>query len=401
MYIHQPPLHHLLHSADTLILCSTSSIAPSFRSPTRSLAPRSFYFNSQYHQLQSVPFQSTMMNLISFETPPPLGRQESAAAATFKMAKEASSSSGTCFHGSHLDLSLGISLSPGGGSGGGCGCGGASIASYSGRRGVVGDVGRVQSNGMMAAGTTIANTLSAGHGGSLHGIVSSSSSSSWTAAFMPSPTGFMHPWSLAARQQKAAAEQDRSLTPATTYVTSDASVVSLPSAAVGWPPVHTTRRNLVITTHALKPDVDLKQTDRPKDAKMAAATGDDEKAVAAITAEPRRQPANMFAKVHMDGCLIARKINLRAHRSYDSLSRALTKMTRNFFCPADYPCSESGEEEHAKSDDFIFLYEDFEGDRMLVGDVPWELFLTSAKKLYIALHPTLTDTKGHDKAKKN
>jgi hypothetical protein len=29
----------------------------------------------------------------------------------------------------------------------------------------------------------------------------------WTTAFMPSPTGFMHPWSLAARQQKAAAEQ--------------------------------------------------------------------------------------------------------------------------------------------------------------------------------------------------
>jgi len=33
---------------------------------------------------------------------------------------------------------------------------------------------------------------------------------------MPSPTGFMHPWSLAARQQKAAAEQK--LTPLATYV---------------------------------------------------------------------------------------------------------------------------------------------------------------------------------------
>jgi auxin-responsive protein IAA len=72
----------------------------------------------------------------------------------------------------------------------------------------------------MMASSAIANTLSAGHGGNLHGIVTSSSS--WTAAFMLSPTGFMHPWSLAARQQKAAAEQDRSLTPApaaTTYVT--------------------------------------------------------------------------------------------------------------------------------------------------------------------------------------
>jgi hypothetical protein len=39
---------------------------------------------------------------------------------------------------------------------------------------------------------------------------------------------------------------------------------------------------------------------------------------------------------------------------------------------ADYPCSDSGKQERANSDDFIFLYEDFEGDRMLLGDVPWE-----------------------------
>ncbi|CAM0874871.1 unnamed protein product [Alopecurus aequalis] len=327
-----------------------------------------------------------MMNLISFETPPPLARQESPAA-TFKVAKEASSS-GTCFHGSHLDLSLGISLSPG------SGCGAAGC----GRQGN-GNVGRPQGSAMMV-GTAIANTLSAGHGGNLHGIVSSSS---WTAAFMPSPTGFMHPWSLAARQQKAAAEQDRSLAPATTYVTSDASVVSLPSPAVGWPPVHTSRRQLVAATHTPKPYVE-----EPKDAKMAAA-GDVKDVAAAprrctVTVEPPLRPVNMFAKVHMDGCLIGRKINLRAHRSYDSLSRALTKMTRNFFCPADYPSSISGEKEDcATSEEFIFLYEDFEGDRMLVGDVPWELFLASAKKLYIARHPKSKDTKvnsGHDEATK-
>lgn len=123
-------------------------------------------------------------------------------------------------------------------------------------------------------------------------------------------------------------------------IISDASAVSLPSAAVGWPPVHTSRRHLVTATHVPKPDADVKQPDGPKDAKIpaAAALADDDKEVAeaptscTVTAEPQRLPANMFAKVHMDGCLIVRKINLRAHRSYDSLSRALTKMTRNFFC---------------------------------------------------------------------
>ncbi|KAF7048235.1 hypothetical protein CFC21_057027 [Triticum aestivum] len=281
-----------------------------------------------------------MMNLISFETPPPLGRQESTAATAatgMKVAKEASSSD-ACFHGSNLDLSLGISLSPGGNCSA-ASCGGAAMASYNGRQGG-GNVGRVQSSDMVIASTATANTLSAGRGGNCHGIVPSSS---WAAVFMPSPTGFMHPWSLAARQQKAAAEQDRNIAPAsvaTTYVTSDASVVSVPSAAVGWPPVHTSRRHLVTATHVPKPDAGVKQPDGPKNTKIptAASPADDDKEVAGtprsytVTAEPQRLQANMFAKVHMDGCLIVRKINLRAHRSYDSLSRALTRMTRNFFC---------------------------------------------------------------------
>ncbi|GJN06699.1 hypothetical protein PR202_ga24455 [Eleusine coracana subsp. coracana] len=60
------------------------------------------------------------------------------------------------------------------------------------------------SSGVTTVAPTIA--LSAGHGhvSDLKGVAD------WTAAFMPSPTGFMHPWSLAARQQKAAAEQERS-----------------------------------------------------------------------------------------------------------------------------------------------------------------------------------------------
>lgn len=332
-----------------------------------------------------------MMNLISFETPP-LGRQESTATTTTMKVKEASSSS-TCFHSSHLDLSLGISLSHGASSCDAASCGGAK-ASYGARRGCGGDVGGCMSSGMITTSIASTNMLSAGHG--CHDIVSSGS---WTSAFMPSPTGFMHPWSLAARQQKAAAEQDRSLAtaPATTYVPRDACVVPLP-AAVGWPPVHTSRRNLVATMHVPKPDTAVK-LDGSKGAKTAAV---DEKNAAAprncTVAEAR--PANMFAKVHMDGYLIGRKINLRAHRSYDSLSRVLTKMTRNFFCPADYSSSNSGEEDCANSDDYIFLYEDFEGDRMLVGDVPWELFLASAKRLYIARNPASGDRKGHDEAAK-
>lgn len=39
---------------------------------------------------------------------------------------------------------------------------------------------------------------------------------------------------------------------------------------------------------------------------------------------------------------------------------------------ADCSSASTGEKDLLNGDKFIFLYEDFEGDRMLVGDVPWE-----------------------------
>ena len=42
------------------------------------------------------------------------------------------------------------------------------------------------------------------------------------------------------------------------------------------------------------------------------------------------RPAAMFVKVNMEGFAVGRKINLKAHDSYESLSRALQKMFTNF-----------------------------------------------------------------------
>ncbi|KAL6658113.1 hypothetical protein ACP70R_003699 [Stipagrostis hirtigluma subsp. patula] len=322
-----------------------------------------------------------MMNLVSFETPP-LGRQERVSATTTIRAKE-SSSGDTCFH-SHLDLSLGISLSPGGSRCDVAGCN-AAKTSYGGVKGSRGDDLSCMSSGVVTT-TTTANVLTTGHG---HGS-DMAAGGGWMAAhaFIPSPTGFMHPWSLAARQQKAAAEQDR--TP-DAYVQSDARAVTLPST-IGWPPVHSSRRNLITSMLIPKPRTEV-SVDAVKATTMPAVR---EKNVVASNSKVVEIRANMFAKVHMEGYTIGRKINLRAHGNYDSLSRVLTKMTRNFFFPADCSGANTREEDFPNSEDFIFLYEDFEGDRMLVGDVPWELFLASAKRLYIARNPTSRD-KGHDK----
>ncbi|XP_062197062.1 auxin-responsive protein IAA27-like isoform X2 [Phragmites australis] len=297
-----------------------------------------------------------MMNFVSFETPP-LGRQERVDASTTIRAKEASSRD-TCFN-SHLDLSLGISLSPGGSSSHAAGCSTAKT-SYGGCQGSRSDNLGGTSSGI-ATTTISANVLNTRHG---HGS-DMTAGSGWTAvaaAFMLSPTGFMHPWSLAARQQKAAAEQDR--TPAAAYVPRDARAVPLPSA-IGWPPVHASRRNLVTSTVIAKPGTTT-VVNGPKGTTLLASGENKVVEPTGSTVMETRPQANMFAKVHMDGYAIGRKINLRAHGSYDSLSRILTKMTRNFFCPMDCSGANMGEEDFSISDKFIFLYEDFEGDRMLV-----------------------------------
>lgn len=39
----------------------------------------------------------------------------------------------------------------------------------------------------------------------------------------------------------------------------------------------------------------------------------------------------MFVKVNMEGYAIGRKINLKAHDGYESLSRAVQKMFHNFY----------------------------------------------------------------------
>lgn len=156
-----------------------------------------------------------MLNLVSFETPP-LGRQERSAnttitetaTSTAAIRGKEESSNNTCFHG-HLDLSLGISLSHGGGGGGGCdasSCGRYKHESYDGRQGSSRD-DKDDVRCITTAATIAANVIT---------DLGASGGGGWAAAFMPIPTGFMHPWSLAARQQKAAAEQDRM--PLTTYM---------------------------------------------------------------------------------------------------------------------------------------------------------------------------------------
>ncbi|AES92106.1 putative transcription factor interactor and regulator AUX-IAA family [Medicago truncatula] len=89
-----------------------------------------------------------------------------------------------------------------------------------------------------------------------------------------------------------------------------------------------------------------------------------------------KQRPSLFVKVYMEGIPIGRKLNLLEHHSYDGLIKALCHMFRTtILCPNSQPLN---------SWNFhVLTYEDQEGDWMMVGDVPWEMFLSSVKRLKI------------------
>ncbi|XP_009413461.2 auxin-responsive protein IAA27-like [Musa acuminata AAA Group] len=97
----------------------------------------------------------------------------------------------------------------------------------------------------------------------------------------------------------------------------------------------------------------------------------------------------MFVKVHKQGCAIARKINLKAHDNYESLRRALEEMSRNFLSNPYHPYiqSEEAQNEEVDTGDLVILYENHQGNRMLITDAAWEVFINTARRLYIVKNP--------------
>lgn len=113
----------------------------------------------------------------------------------------------------------------------------------------------------------------------------------------------------------------------------------------------------------------------------------------------------LFVKVNMDGVPIGRKLDLGAHAGYDTLSAAVDHLFRGLLAGTSVrpsvrittpPCqpvsqltisalppaqaSGSGGEQQPIAGilngggggrEYTLVYEDDEGDQMLVGDVPW------------------------------
>ncbi|CAI0559251.1 unnamed protein product [Linum tenue] len=88
------------------------------------------------------------------------------------------------------------------------------------------------------------------------------------------------------------------------------------------------------------------------------------------------EASGMYVKVSMDGAPYLRKIDLKVYRGYPELLKALEAMFK--FAAGVY-----SEREGYKGSEYVPTYEDKDGDWMLVGDVPWDMFMSSCKRLRI------------------
>ncbi|CAA3003229.1 auxin-induced AUX28-like [Olea europaea subsp. europaea] len=123
---------------------------------------------------------------------------------------------------------------------------------------------------------------------------------------------------------------------------------------VGWPPVRSFRKNIM--------------------------------AVQKSSSEEGGGGAATFVKVSTDGAPYLRKVDLNMYKSYQDLYCALGKLFTMGKCDSqgmmDF-MNESTLMDLLNGSDFVPTYEDKDGDWMLVGDVPWKMFVGSCKRLRI------------------
>ncbi|XP_042496631.1 auxin-induced protein 22A-like [Macadamia integrifolia] len=87
------------------------------------------------------------------------------------------------------------------------------------------------------------------------------------------------------------------------------------------------------------------------------------------------ETGKLYVKVSMDGAPFLRKIDLKTHKRYSDLGLAFEDLFGCYGIGGLWKDSDTSE--------YIPIYEDKDGDWMLVGDVPWEFFIESCKRLRI------------------
>ncbi|KAL6996528.1 hypothetical protein U1Q18_006660 [Sarracenia purpurea var. burkii] len=86
-----------------------------------------------------------------------------------------------------------------------------------------------------------------------------------------------------------------------------------------------------------------------------------------------------FVKVAVDGAPYLRKVDLEMYNSYQQLLSALEEKF-SCFTIHNY-LNERKLRGNVNGSEYVATYEDKDGDWMLVGDVPWKMFIESCKRL--------------------
>ncbi|XP_074557808.1 auxin-responsive protein IAA26-like isoform X2 [Curcuma longa] len=137
--------------------------------------------------------------------------------------------------------------------------------------------------------------------------------------------------------------------------------------AVGWPPLSSFRKNLASSSH--RPPIESENED------VAAPKVED----------PGNSKKNLLVKINMDGVPIGRKVDLYVYDSYEKLSLAVEELFAGLL--AGNPHSEAAKQMSRGlldgTGEYTLVYEDNEGDRMLVGDAPWNMFTSAIKRLRV------------------
>ncbi|KAL0542059.1 hypothetical protein IC582_022148 [Cucumis melo] len=123
---------------------------------------------------------------------------------------------------------------------------------------------------------------------------------------------------------------------------------------VGWPPVRSYRKNVIIETEKKKKKKKKKEIVNMELGLMS----------------------GMYVKVSLDGAPYLRKIDLKLYQGYQQLLDALEEMF-------NFKIGRNSEREGYDGRDYVPTYEDKDGDWMMVGDVPWNMFTSCCKRMRV------------------
>ncbi|XP_075512170.1 auxin-responsive protein IAA13 isoform X1 [Primulina tabacum] len=218
--------------------------------------------------------------------------------------------------------------------------------------------------------------LSLGGGGGAGGVKGKGSAAAWgeygrILTAKDFPNGFC----AGTKRERAVADSD--------VEAGTAASTGVSSQVVGWPPIRAYRMNTLVNqvkNSSIEEDKGVGGNEKNENSKKKINHGSNKNDTCT---KERIHP--WFVKVNMDGLQIGRKVDLNAHTSYEMLAKTLEDM---FFTPA---LNINGGNDQTiqppklldATSEFALTYEDKEGDWMLVGDVPWGMFMNTLKRLKI------------------